>query len=75
MLAILIATLAHHIPEQDAPLRCVDGVFERGREQAERRQVAIATVAGSRRADLLMFRHGSVPSPGAGNRQRTVEML
>ena len=38
MLAILIAALPHHIPEQDAPLRGIDGVFDRGSKQIKRRR-------------------------------------
>ena len=35
MLAVLIAALAHDVPEQDAALRRVDHVFHGGRKQAE----------------------------------------
>jgi hypothetical protein len=37
MLAILIAALAHHVPEQHAALRGIDHVFHRGGKYAERR--------------------------------------
>jgi hypothetical protein len=36
MRAVLIAAFAHHVPEQNAALRGVDGVFERGAKRAVR---------------------------------------
>jgi hypothetical protein len=35
MLAKLISALAHHVQEQDAPLRCIDKIFERRRKDTE----------------------------------------
>jgi hypothetical protein len=31
----LIASLPHDVPEQDAPLRCIDPIFERRRQNSE----------------------------------------
>ena len=39
MLAILIAALAHDVPEQDAALRGVDHVFDGGGKHAKGRRV------------------------------------
>jgi hypothetical protein len=36
MRVVLIAAFAHHVPEQNAALRSVDGVFDRGGERAIR---------------------------------------
>jgi hypothetical protein len=35
MLMKLIATLAHDVPEQDAPLSSIDPTFERRRQNSE----------------------------------------
>jgi hypothetical protein len=39
VLAILIATLAHHVPEQNAALCGVDHVFDGGAEHIERQDL------------------------------------
>jgi hypothetical protein len=53
MFAVLIATLAHDVQEQDAALGCVDHVFEGGTEKAE---------GCAARYLLIVIRHFSAPS-------------
>jgi hypothetical protein len=39
MLAILVAALAHDVPKQNATLRGIDAILDRGAEHAQRRAV------------------------------------
>src|SRR5690242_13775172 len=65
MLAILIATLAHNVPEQNAALRGVDHVFDGGAEHIERQGLGFIRVL--RRGCLWVGAHVPKPSLKLGN--------
>ena len=58
MLAILVAALAHHVPEQDAPLRGIDHEFHGRGEHSERR----CKRGADRRRMRFFGRHCLAPS-------------
>src|SRR5271168_1835213 len=59
VLAILIATLAHDIPKQDAPLPGIDHIFERRSEQTPQN----GPIRRFLRLDRSAFGHFLIPSP------------